>query len=301
MPLDKDNTHAQLAAYAEAIGLDPRFAKAYAANALAQIVFATNSVASSAVREGFAKARTSAQNAVAIAPELGEAHSVLGFVLDAGYQDYAAAAAEHERALALSPGNSRVLLMSARFLAEIGRAEAAIANARRAVILDPLNAGAYRLLGLVYLYTHHYPEAILAYNRALSINPQAVQVAANRGLAQAELGELESSLQSCAAPPLDWLNHMCLAIVFHKLNRSAEARAELAALQASADDEFDLAYQYAQIYAQWGDTAKALDWLEKAQRVRDPGLLQLKVDALLDPIRREPRFEAILRTLNFPE
>jgi TolB-like protein/Tfp pilus assembly protein PilF len=301
MPLDKGNTHAQLAAYAEAIGLDPRFAKAYAANALAQIVFATNSVASSAVREGFAKARTSAENAVAIAPELGEAHSVLGFVLDAGYQDYSAAAAEHERALALSPGNSRVLLMSARFLAEIGRAEAAIANAQRAVILDPLNAGAYRLLGLVYLYTHHYPEAILAYDRALSINPQAVQVAANRGLAQAELGELESSLQSCAAPPLDWLNHMCLAIVFHKLNRSAEARAELATLQASADDEFDLAYQYAQIYAQWGDTGKALDWLEKAQRVRDPGLLQLKVDALLDPIRREPRFEAILKKLNFPQ
>jgi TolB-like protein/Flp pilus assembly protein TadD len=301
MPLDKENTRAQLAAYAEATRLDPRFAKAFVAEAFAQVIFASNNVAGSAVRDAFDEARASAQTAVALAPELGEAHSALGLVLDAGFQDYPTAAAEYERALALSPGNSHVLLLAARFLSEIGRAEAAVTSGQRAVALDPLNPGAYRILGLVLLYTHHYREAIMAYNRALSINPKAVQAQANRGLAQALLGELEPARQSCATPPLDWLSHMCLAIVMHKLNRPTDAQAELTTLQASADGEFDLAYQYAQIFAQWGDLEKALHWLDAAYRVRDPGLIQLKVDSLLDPVRREPRFQALLAKMQFPD
>ncbi|MDP9007538.1 MAG: TIR domain-containing protein [Pseudomonadota bacterium] len=301
MPLDKENTRAQLAAYAEATRLDPSFAKALVGGAFAQVIFASNYLAGSAVHDAFDEARTWARRAVALAPEFGEAHSALGLVLDAGFQDYAAAAAEYERALALSPGNPHVLLLSARFLSEIGRAQAAVTSAQRAVALDPLNVGAYRILGLILLYTHHYREAIAAYDRALNINPQAVQVQANRGLAQAMLGELEPARQSCATPPLDWLNHLCLAIVLHKLKSATDAQAELVALQASADGEFDQAYQYAQIYAQWGDPDNALNWLDAAYRIHDPGLIQLKVDALLDPIRREPRFQALLAKMRFPD
>ena len=66
---------------------------------------------------------------------------------------------------------------------------------------------------------------------------------------------------------------------------------------ASADDN---AYEYARIYAQWGDKPKALQCLERAVRVRDPGLVHLKVEADLDPLRDEPRFQAIERDLKFP-
>jgi hypothetical protein len=60
------------------------------------------------------------------------------------------------------------------------------------------------------------------------------------------------------------------------------------------------AYQYATIYAQWGDRAKALDWLETALRLPDSGLELLKTDPLLDSLRQEPRFQAIERELKFP-
>jgi uncharacterized protein HemY len=60
------------------------------------------------------------------------------------------------------------------------------------------------------------------------------------------------------------------------------------------------AYQYATVYAQWGDRAQALEWLETALRLRDPGLEMLKTDPLLDPLRQEPRFQAIERQLKFP-
>jgi TolB-like protein/tetratricopeptide (TPR) repeat protein len=300
-PLDEAGTRMQFAAYDEAIRLDPQFAKAYVAKALAEVIFATNSAATADARASFERARDAARRAVALAPDLGEAHSALGFVLDAGFQDYAGAAAEHERALLLSPGNSRVLLMSARFLSEIGRSEAAVRNAQRAVVLDPINAGAYRVLGLVLLYTHRYADAITAYDRALSINPQAVQVTANRGLALLALGQSTAARDSCATPPLDWLSHLCLAIVWHRLARDADAQQELTALRASAADETDQAYQYAQVYAQWGDNGAALKWLETAYAARDPGLLQLKVDFLLDPLRGEPRFGSLLARMKFPD
>src|SRR6476661_2775855 len=60
-----------------------------------------------------------------------------------------------------------------------------------------------------------------------------------------------------------------------------------------------LAYQYAMIYAQWGNRAKALEWLETALRLRDPGLVYLKTDPLMDPLRKEPRFQAVMRELKF--
>ena len=50
----------------------------------------------------------------------------------------------------------------------------------------------------------------------------------------------------------------------------------------------------------WGDRAKALEWLETALRLRDPGLIFLETDPLLDPLRKEPRFQAVERQLKFP-
>jgi hypothetical protein len=60
------------------------------------------------------------------------------------------------------------------------------------------------------------------------------------------------------------------------------------------------AYQFAQIYAQWGNRGRALDWLDTAMRLRDTGLTGLKTDPLLDPLRDQPRFQAIERKLKFP-
>jgi hypothetical protein len=77
-----------------------------------------------------------------------------------------------------------------------------------------------------------------------------------------------------------------------------DAEAEIAKVRAWGGDGG--AYQYATIYAQWGNRAKALEWLETAMRLRDSGLIYVKTDPLLDPLRKEPRFQAIERELNFP-
>jgi hypothetical protein len=87
-------------------------------------------------------------------------------------------------------------------------------------------------------------------------------------------------------------------VVYDKLGRHADAEADLAKLKAAQGET--AAYQYATIYAQWGDRASALEWLETAWRLRDEGLEYFKTDSLMDPLHQEPRFRAIERELKFP-
>jgi tetratricopeptide (TPR) repeat protein len=91
---------------------------------------------------------------------------------------------------------------------------------------------------------------------------------------------------------------VCRAIVYDKLGRHADAETLREKMKTDYGDV--AAYQFAEIYAQWGNTSAALEWLEKAFRLHDDGLLGLKTDPLLDPLRKEPRFQAIERELKFP-
>jgi hypothetical protein len=120
----------------------------------------------------------------------------------------------------------------------------------------------------------------------------------DRGFAYYGLGDLQSARASCETKPDHWNSQWCLAVIYDKLSQRADAEAELSKLKTSLGDAG--AYQYATIYAQWGNRAKALEWLATAQRLRDPGLIFLKTDPLMDPLRQEPRFQAVMRELKFP-
>ncbi len=104
---------------------------------------------------------------------------------------------------------------------------------------------------------------------------------------------------SCEGKPEDVFNLVCLAVTYDKVGRNTDAAEMLARIQAAHGDA--AAYRYADIYAQWGKTANALQWLDKALRLHDQDLAYLKVDPLLDPLRNEPRFQAIEKALNFPD
>jgi len=295
---DKETVLIQIAAYDEAIRQDPSFAKAYVGKAMALSFIAGNVAASASVHEYYAQARGMAEQALALAPELGQAHSAMGQILLFGFFDFTHSLEETERALALSPGDTFVLQRSVSPLTFVGRTESAVTNAQRALALDPINAHSYDTLGFALYFARQYRKTIEAFNRALSLNPTLTRVTAFRGLSHEWLGEIDAALQSCSTPPLSTYNHVCLAIVYHQQNRAAEALAEVAKIRQSLGDA--AAYQYAEIYAQWGDVSSALKWMETAYRLRDTGLVSLKADDLLDPLRKEPRFQKIERELKFP-
>jgi tetratricopeptide (TPR) repeat protein len=180
----------------------------------------------------------------------------------------------------------------------MGRFDAAISAARRAVVLDPLARNSHYVLGEALYGARRYAEAIVAYAEVISLAPDFKETYAERGLAYFGLGDLERARASCETTPDDWGAQQCLAVIYDKLGRHAEAQAAFAKLKAAESDA--MAYQYATIYAQWGNQAQALEWLETALRLRDPGLENLKIDPLMDPLREQPRFQTVLRELKFP-
>lgn len=134
---------------------------------------------------------------------------------------------------------------------------------------------------------------------AISLNPDYKPAYGDRGRAFYVLGDLERARASCEVKRDDFASQSCLAMVYEKVGRRADAEAELTKMKSACGDAS--AVQYATIYAQWGDRSKALEWLETAMRLRDPGLEGLKTDPLFDPLRQEPRFQTVMRALRFPE
>jgi TolB-like protein/tetratricopeptide (TPR) repeat protein len=289
---------AAIAAYTEAIRFDPHYALALANRSIRFNSYASEFANGAAIREYYEKAQADARRAIELAPDLAEGHLAFAGFLMSGALDFTRAGQEAERALALAPGNAQVQGGYAEYGYRVGRFDAAITAARRAVVLDPLNPGTHSGLAAALLYARHFDQAVAAYTETLSLSQDRLEAYADRGLAYYALGDFQNARSSCELKPDYWQSQLCLAITYDKLGRHADAEGVLAKLRASQGD--DVAYQYAEIYAQWGETAKALQWLDTTVRLRDPGLSSMKVDPLMDPLRKEPRFQAIERELKFP-
>jgi TolB-like protein/tetratricopeptide (TPR) repeat protein len=295
---DAASYQTEIAAYTEAIRLDPNYALAFAARSRAHSGFAAEFATGPAIRENFDKAQADAREAIKLAPEMAEAHLALAQYWDAASLDFTHASEEYQRAMVLSPGNAKVLGLGGRFSVYMGHFDMGLAAVRRAATLDPLNPLSHSHLGQALLFARRYQEAVVALGDVISLEAEHTPAYGFRGLAYYGLGDFQSARASCEARPDYWVSQWCLAVIFDKLGRHADAESALKKFQDALGDAS--AYQYATIYAQWGDTSKALEWLETAKRLGDSGLTFLKTDPLLDPLRHEPRFQAIERELKFP-
>jgi TolB-like protein/Flp pilus assembly protein TadD len=295
------NLHAALADLDHAIALDPDYAGAHVlrASIFANLTFiSTDAQTTRGLRE---QALASAEHAVSLAPDFGDAHVVLGRIREEDFLDFFDAAAEFDRALALAPGSAFVQRIVAVYTALLGRFDTAITAAARAVRLDPQNWIVYRQQQETFLYARRYGEALAALQHAQAIHPGSPDL--NQALVDLlfNLGQIEQVRRLCEAPttPLDEdVRHAFLAMVYHVLGRQGDAQHELDQLRKLDGDSRP--YFFATIYANWGDASAALQWLAKAEQIHDPLISAIKVDPLLDPIRNEPQFKALLARMNFP-
>jgi tetratricopeptide (TPR) repeat protein len=161
-----------------------------------------------------------------------------------------------------------------------------------------LNFHVHRTVGIAFLLARQYADAIAAFRTAISLQPDWVRDYALLGQAQYAQGDVEAARSSCEAAVADEMGQGCLAVVYRKLGRQGDAEAMLHRVRTSEGDHG--AYDFACIYAQWGDIPQALHWLEVALRLRDSDLSELKAEPALDPLREELRFQAIERELRFP-
>jgi adenylate cyclase len=283
-----------VAAYKKATELDPTYAAAYAELVVAQ-VYLTDMTGD---KRGRDEVEATADRAVRLAPGRAEGYSSRGWVRQVLKWDWTGAEEDLTRAVELDPTNSVALLRLGWLLGSLGRTQEAIECIRRAIDLDPLANANWRELSRLYINSGDYPAARAAINRALEIEPR--DPFSQGGLAEIELGErhYEAALQISLKTELDDLQEMGIARAEHALGHEAVADAALHSLIVKHATTH--AYQIAQVYAWRNERAQALDWLERAYRQRDGGLESIKTDPLLNNVRTEPRYRALLQKMNLP-
>jgi len=291
---------AVIADYTETIRLDPDYALAYAGRSFVLMNFAWNHDAPrTALRvSSLANAEADARKAIALAPGLAEGHLALASYL-AETLDFTQAIEEFERALALAPGSARVLRDYGAFAVAMGRTDFGLTSLRRAIVLDPLNIDAYGFLHDALLNLRQYKELIAVANTAKAFDSDKRLFEGRIGVGYYLLGDFQAARAHCEANgDRDEEAQFCLAVTYDKLGRHSDSEASLEKIRARVGDSG--AMHYSGIYAQWGNTIKALEWLDTAIRLREPDLMWLQLDPFFDPLRKEPRFQAIERALKFP-
>jgi serine/threonine-protein kinase len=297
---ERGSNRATLEALDQAIALDPNYAAAYAMRSTEQLD--SRGVANPDMAKDLGEqALESAERAVALAPDFGAAHAALGRVRRNISLDFIGAGAEYDRALVLAPGSSEVQIGAAIHSALLGHFAPALVGAQRAVNLDPRDWHSYYLQAQILFWARQYGEAIAALQHGQVVKPGAPDLNDLLSTVLFVSGHIEPARQLCealATPMHENARHSCLALVYHAMGRQADAKHELEALEKLAGDAD--AFNYAETYAQWGNAPAALQWLAKVEQLRVYGLQFLKVDPLLDPIRNERRFKALLARMKFP-
>jgi tetratricopeptide (TPR) repeat protein len=296
---DEPSARAALAAFDEAIRLDPEFGDAHAGRAFAlwTLSFNWSNNPTRFFNTGLRQALAEADKAIAVAPRSARAHAVRAEILE-WHLDLREAETEAREAHALDSGDILVERVYARIEVHRGHFPEAESAARHLVTLDPLSAAQYYQLAGILGSIGKFEDSLNALRRE-----QAIGTVDVRGTRQM-MAEAHFGLGNYRAVLADCLN-VCTAVGLAlvaaadmKLGLVTEAMAALAKIQSKPVE--DNASLYAGVYAQWGQPEIALHWLEVAFARRASGLCAMRVAFILNPIRNTPRFMAIEQKLGFP-
>jgi TolB-like protein/Tfp pilus assembly protein PilF len=284
-----------LAQFDTAIAIDPDYAMAHAMRSMMLAGIANTESDSGQVGRLYGEAIAAAERAIALQDRLAQGHLALGFALNNGQLRRAAAMPHYRAAEKLAPGDADVLRQAATFYAYGDEHTRAADMIGRVIELDPLNARAFRSAGFIALFAHDYPATITQMQRALALNPSLASAKYAIAIALLMQGDTAGALSAAKEERVEQFALTLTAIVTHRLGNTAEADAAYAKLVADYGEA--ALYQQAQVLAQRGSTAEALERMELAYAKRDPGLLLVSNDPLLDPLRSAPKFEELLSRL----
>ena len=294
----------------EATAKDPNYAAAYALQASCyDLAYYFDLLSGS---EAASMEKAAAIKAVELDDGLAEAHYVLADDYFEHAWDFSSAEREYKRALELDPNSAAVHEGYSDFLRLTGTMDKGVQEIRRAHELDPLSLHIADKLSWTLLYARRYDEAVDQFRKVLEMDPNYRR--SIWGLARTyELKGMYKEVisETCKIPQLPHLDPFGKALfqrrcsLYKKIYGGGhiDRKWYKSARQEIKDgiDRDDDAYSIATLYAATGENGKAMDLLERAYTQHDGSLQQLKVDPRLDGLRSSPRFQALLRKMNFPE
>ncbi len=291
---DKEALQSAVAAYRQAIEIDPNYAQAYAGLATALENLATNNFAD--LDQVVNQAEEAARKSIELEPTLADGYKALAIINSSYRLDKTMAKRKIDKAMELDPGNVGVLIECSKIHSLANDVENALSTAQTAQELDPVSTAAAQILGNAYYMARRFDEAIPAFRHALELDPHYPRPHYGIAMCMYLSGDIENAARTVAQEPLEWMRLSGLAILERKLGHDDAAEEAMAALIQSYRDNG--LYQQAQVLGQWGDIDTAVEVLNKARDLSDPGVSQIVVDPLIDPLRENPKFVALLAMVN---
>jgi len=286
--------------FKRAIEKDPKYAVAYAG--LADSYDLLPAYGAGTPRESYPLAKAAAKKALEIDDTLAEAHTSLGDILCSYDLDFASSIKEFERAIALNPNYATAHhWFGSSTLLVVGQFDRAIAEGKRAVELDPLSLIINADLGYDYFIARRYDEAIEQLRRTIEIDPRFYDAHWTLGEALELKGQLREALaeyKKAAELDDDPFVLGLVAQAYAKLGQRDEALKILEQMQQLATRRYVADYSFALVHMALGEKNKAVEWLERGYRDRaGHEIAFIKLDPMLDPLRGDPRFEALVQKI----
>ncbi|MBA3969442.1 MAG: tetratricopeptide repeat protein [Gemmatimonadetes bacterium] len=248
-------------------------------------------------REAYPKAKAAALKAIAADSTFAGGHGTFGIVLLLHDWDFAAAERVIRHAFTLGSTGGSYYDLGDLFSAT-GRLDSAIVVMRRAQLADPLAPQGSTRLGDFLSWAGRYDEAVAEYREALELQPDYGRALIGIGSTLLLRGRPEDALQVLRQAPETGVQlQEALARTYAALGQRTEAQRVARELEQESRQRYVSADRIASIYAALGERESAFRWLDRAYRERSAGLVWLGSDRRWDPIRSDPQFQRILRSI----
>ncbi len=282
-----------IAYFESAIEADPSYAAAYAGLADCHLLMAAYEL--EPATEAMPRSEAAARKALEIDDTVAEAHASLAWMLVLYHRDWPAAEQSFRRAIELDPRYPAAHHWRGLSLQARGRAGEALVELRRAQELDPLGLRINFDLGEANRLAGDYERAIDQYLRVIELDPDFPFPYMYLAAAHARRGEYEEALAALRPedPRAIW--------VYALAGEREEALRRLDALAKASEPGYTGAYWHALGYAALGDDEQALEWLERGYEEHSSMMtLYVKIEPALLHLHSAPRFQDLLRRMNFP-
>jgi len=298
----KEDLERSIEYFNQAVRIDPGYALAYAGLADSYFILGTNNFVGP--REAYPKAKEAAEAALRIDRNLAEAYATLGGLARDDW-DLRSGEKLWRHAIELDPNYAFAHQGLAYTLTFLQRHEEAIAEVKLARMLDPVSPRICANVGDMLYLARKYDEAIVELKKAIEIEPRHALTHAYLGLSYLGKKEYDKAVAAFTEAQLLYRGSIEITIRLGcglaALGHRSEALDLAAELKERSRREYVSAYEFSKLYLGLSDREQSLQLLQRAFESRDPRMIYIKADPELDPLRSDPRFQELVRKMNFPE